>query len=291
MTPAMRRPGFVAALAALALALAGCSPEPQEASPALWRVEGTEGQSGWLFGTIHSAPQPVRWETPAVRSALGQAGAIVVEVGNLSDESGVSRTFADLARSPAQPPLSLRISAPDRPALGALLKKAGYREGDFTAMDTWAAALTLANAGEDQSWARNGIDRAIIAKASGRPVIELEGASQQLGLFDSLPEHEQRDLLTEVVREAAQPDRDITATWRAGDMAAIEKETRTGLLADPELRAVLFTGRNRRWTVRVAEQVRAGRRPFVAVGAAHMAGPEGLPALLARQGFTVTRIQ
>ena len=281
---------LLCALLAVA-ALAGCSQQAQEARPALWRVEDPQGQAGWLFGTIHSAPQPVDWETPAIGQALSQAEEIVVEVGNLADEAQVSATFASLARGPAQPPLSQRLAPADRPALAALLKKAGYREGDFTAMDTWAAALTLANAGEDQDAARNGIDRAVLEKASGRKVIELEGAKEQLGLFDALPEREQRDLLREVAREAAQEDRDITRTWRAGDMAAIEKETRTGLLADPELREVLFTGRNRRWTARIGVEVRAGHKPFVAVGAAHMAGPEGLPAMLAKAGFKVTRVQ
>ena len=117
------------------------------------------------------------------------------------------------------------------------------------------------------------------------------GAAAQLGLFDALPEREQRDLLAAVVAEAAYPERDLSASWRKGDMNAIEAETRSGLLADPELRAVLFTGRNRRWTGRIAQAVRSGSKPFVAVGAAHMAGPEGLPAMLTAEGFTVTRVE
>lgn len=274
-----------------ALGLLACSPRPQEAHPALWRVEGPRGQIGWLFGTIHTAPQPLRWETPAVRDALAHAGVIVVEVGNLADEADVAATFARLAKSGGQPPLSQRIAPGERPALTALLGKAGYQDTDFAAMDTWAAALTLARAGADQGNARNGVDRAVIAAANGRPVLELEGATHQLGLFDTLPEREQRDLLGAVIREAAAPDHDLSARWREGDMAAIEKETRVGLLADPELREVLFTGRNRNWTDKIATAVLRGRRPFVAVGAAHMAGPQGLPAMLAQRGFTITRVK
>ncbi|MCT2400759.1 TraB/GumN family protein [Novosphingobium mangrovi (ex Huang et al. 2023)] len=274
-----------------ALALFACSPSPQHADPALWKVESPQGQVGWLFGTIHSSPRPLEWETPAVHDALRSANMIMVEVGNLADEAEVGATFARLAKSSGQPPLSQRISSEERPALAALLKRSGYADGDFAAMDTWAAALTLARNGAGKEDARNGVDRAVIANADGRPVTELEGAVQQLGLFDSLPEREQRDLLGAVVREASEPDHDLSDKWRTGDMAAIEAETRTGLLADPELREVLFTGRNRRWTASIAEAIEARRKPFVAVGAAHMAGPDGLPAMLARQGFTVTRVE
>jgi len=247
---------------------------------------------GWLFGTIHSSPEPIDWETPAVSEALEKAGEIVVEVGNLSNEAQVSAIFARLAQSAEQPPLSQRVGPGRRAALAALLRQAGYRDGDFTAMDTWAAALTLANAAEDRDDARNGIDRAVVARAAGRRVVELEGAERQLGLFDALPEREQRDLLDAVIEEAAQEsNRDLSESWRSGNMVRIEKETRRGLLADPELREVLFTARNRNWASRIARTVQSGSKPFVAVGAAHMAGPDGLPAMLRARGFTVRRIE
>ena len=273
------------------LALLACSSKPQEAHPALWRVEREQGQVGWLFGTIHSAPRPLQWRTPGVREALDHSGIVMVEVGDLADEAGVAATFARLAKSQGQPPLSQRIAPRERTELAALLKKSGYRDGDFAAMDTWAAALMLARAEEGSGDARNGVDRAVIAAAAGRPVVELEGAAKQLGLFDNLPEDEQRDLLTAVVTEAVQPDRDLSASWRKGDMTTLERETRSGMLADPELREVLFARRNRDWAVRIGEAVKAGRRPFVAVGAAHMAGPQGLPAMLERQGFRITRVE
>lgn len=273
------------------LGLVACSGKPQQADPALWRVEDRAGHIGWLFGTIHSAERPLAWRTPRVSAALDEAGTIMVEVGNLANEAEVGATFASLARSENEPPLSARVAAKDQANLAALLKKSGHEDGDFAAMDTWAAALTLARAGADEGDTRNGVDRAVIASAGQRPVVELEGAAAQLGLFDALPEREQRDLLAAVVTEAAKPDHDLSASWRKGDMKAIEAETRSGLLADPELRAVLFTGRNRRWTGRIAQAVRSDEKPFVAVGAAHMAGTEGLPAMLTAEGFTVTRVE
>ncbi|WP_067734663.1 TraB/GumN family protein [Novosphingobium naphthalenivorans] len=274
-----------------AFALLGCAPQPQKADPALWRIESPDGHEGWLFGTIHSAQRPLEWETATVHEALNDAGTIMVEVANIADEAAIGATFAKLAKSEGQPPLSQRIAPAERPALAALLKRNGFHDGDFAATDTWAAALMIVRQDKDGSDPRYGVDRAVIAQADGRPVVELEGAARQLGIFDALPEKDQRDLLSVVVREADKPDMDLPAAWREGDMTAIEKETRTGLLADPELRAALFVGRNRRWAASIVQAVRAGSKPFVAVGAAHMAGPDGLPAMLASQGFTVTRIE
>lgn len=254
-------------------------------------VEGPGGGKAWLFGTIHSSERPLAWRTPAIERALGQSDAVMVEVANLADEADVAATFARLAKSEGKPPLSRRIAADERPALAALLRKSGYGDDDFAAMDTWAAALTLARTSAEDNDIRNGVDRAVVAAAGLRPVIELEGAKRQLGLFDSLPEADQRDLLAAVVAEAGRPETDLARSWRTGDMAAIEKETRRGLLADPELREVLFTRRNREWAERIMAEMKSGRRPFVAAGAAHMAGPEGVPAILAGRGYRVTRVE
>lgn len=277
-------------LAALALVgLSSCGEEPEAARPALWEVSGPGGSQGWLFGTIHALPRPVTWRSPRIDAALTRADRFVLEIDPGQDQAAMNREFAALARTPGQPPLAQRIVPRLRPRLAALLASAGRNERDFAETETWAVALTLARL--DAGDSTHGVDRAVAKLAGGRPVIELEGTRGQLRLFDSLPEKEQRDLLAAVVAELQAQGQSPADAWRRGDMAAIERETRRGMLADPELRAVLFTARNRAWTERIAAMLSAGKRPFVAVGGAHMAGEEGLPAMLAAKGYTVRRVQ
>jgi len=275
-----------------ALALAACSPTPDPASPALWRVEGPHGESGYLFGTIHALERPAAWRTSAVAAALAQSKSIVVEVAGLADGKAIKATFDRLGRSPGHPSLSARLPASLHARLDAALTQGGFHDGDFGEIETWMAALMLAHAQEPG--AENGVDRALLASAKGKRVVELEGADAQLAIFDRLSEADQRALLAAVVNDGGAPGAegpDLADAWRTGDMARIEKETRTGLLADPDLRAALYTARNRAWAARISAMLRLGDHPFVAVGAAHMAGAEGLPALLAGSGWKVTRIE
>jgi hypothetical protein len=285
----MRRLGGLLA----ALLLAACAPQPQPARPALWRIEGPHGEKGWLFGTIHALARPALWRSTQVDQALEGSNRIVVEVGNLADQAALRRTFAQMSQSPGLPPISARVDPALRPRLAAVLKQVGAREDNFANVETWAVALSLARASESAEDAENGIDRAVLAAADGKPIVELEGALAQFGIFDRLPEREQRDFLAAVLRDAGSVDEEagLAEAWRKGDMRGIEAETHRGLLADPELRAALFTGRNRAWTEKVATMLAKGEHPFVAVGAAHMAGPDGLPAMLTAQGYRVTRLQ
>ncbi len=281
-----------------AACLAACKPAPSElsgisAQPALWEVSGKGGASAWLFGTVHSLPDGVEWRTPAVDQALQRSGLLVLEVADLADRAALAQEFARLGRSPGQPPLLQRVTPESRPALARLLDQAGMSEGDFADVESWAAALTLAQAirhGESG----NGVDRALSAMAPAKPVAELEGAAGQLGIFDRLPEADQRDLLAAIAQGAATASAEqitLARHWLTGNVAAIAAETHCGMLADAELRDALLVQRNRVWALRIAGMIERGKHPFVAVGAAHMAGKDGLPALLAERGWIVKRVQ
>lgn len=283
-----------------ALALAACGSDPGDQadrtppSPALWEVASADGTlEGWLFGTVHALPDGTAWETSPVTEAIERAEVLMVEIAALENSAAISHVFARLARAEGLPPLSRRLPADEQAALRELLAAGSYSEGDFGATESWAAALMLAQ-GATSGDPANGVDRALIRRFQGKPIRELEGPERQLGIFDRLPETDQRALLSAVVAEgtASAAERgELVALWRRGDMERLARENTEGLLADPTLREALLVNRNQDWAEQLARVLPGTPPALIAVGAAHMAGPEGLPAMMRQRGYTVRRVQ
>lgn len=286
-------------LALATLALAACSEASKDVakpgpSPALWEIVGHGGAvEGWIFGTIHALPDDVEWRTALLEDRLVIADLLVVEVAALEDAGAMQQMFATMAFGRPPSPVAGRIDPDLRDELAELLTEARLGPDHFDAMESWAAGLALAQLAQTGD-VGNGVDRALLSEFEGGEVIELEGARAQLAIFDSLPEKEQRDLIEAVLIESAARKDDIGAlarTWQAGNLDGLNELTRQGILADPELKQALLTARNRAWAAQVTNLLSTSQRPFVAVGAGHLLGPEGLPALIEESGYTVRRIQ
>ena len=281
------------------LALAACQKAPTPAAepdalPAIWEIAGADGEAeGWLFGTVHALPDDVPWRSAELEQLLAQADTLVVEVAGLDDGEALGRTFTALAFDTPGPALADRVEPALRPRFEELLAEARMRRGQFDAMESWAAALSLAQVAQVGS-VENGVDKALLRDFAGCDVVELEGAQAQLAIFDRLPENAQRELLNSVIEESGDAEsqaRRLVESWRSGDLAGLEELTNGGMLEDGELYEALLVRRNRAWADRLEHLLSAPARPLVAVGAGHMVGPDGLPALLEARGFTVRRVQ
>lgn len=268
-------------------------PAPPVPKPAIWVIEDASGEAlGWLFGTIHALPEETVWETPALTRVIDAAGVLVVEVRNL-DSRSTGATFQRLARDEPVPSLAERVQPALRDDLAAIFDRTETPPDAYDRLETWAAALALARLAGTTSSA-NGVDQAVIARFAGRPVEELEGAEEQLSIFDRLAERDQRSLLVAVIREQDDPEaeaQELAKAWLAGDLAQLERTTRRGLLSDPALYRALSAERNQDWVAKLVPLLASGRRPLVAVGTAHMLGSDGLPALLGAKGYSIRRIQ
>jgi uncharacterized protein YbaP (TraB family) len=311
---AARRLLKTAAAAAMAASVAQAQPQPQAqpapqarpvparpasvtriARPALWRLRDRD-TTIYLFGTIHALPEGLHWHGRTLDRAFDSAGEVVMEVAPAELGAGAARAMRQLGLDPDAPPILERVPADRRAALAALIQRSGLPASLFDRMKTWAAAITLTaiNFQHMGLAGERGIETNLASAAGDRPTTGLETAEQQLGYLDSLSEESQRALLVSTTDDEAagraEFERMLDA-WSRGDVAGIAASFNTDETMTPELRRVLLTGRNARWTDWIERRLARPGTVFIAVGAGHLAGEGSVIADLAARGLRAERVQ
>ena len=129
------------------------------------------------------------------------------------------------------------------------------------------------------------LDLANHAHRSGAKVLTLETLRFQLDLLSQLGNREEiAAMLAEDTagNSAIEP---LVEAYRSGDEELLAMATGP---AEPAMQELLINSRNRRWAQKLSPVLARGGA-FVAVGAGHMPGPQGLVSLLHNRGFSVER--
>ena len=283
------------AVAVVVLA-AACQRAPAPVSHvALWAISDGGTPRGWIIGTIHALPPDTQWRRPAIDAAINAADQLVMEIGEPINPDIAGKALARLAMTPGLPPPTARLDPAGRAALVAAYGRLGLDDARFRDEESWAIALQISALASQKAGAtaQDGVEPQLRAAMAGKPVLGLETVDSQFAVFDALPPRAQNLLLADVAREATDPrndDADLLALWLKGDELGLEREASRDFLADPALREALLTARNRAWAGQIDTLLHSGAHPFIGVGAAHVAGREGLPDLLRAKGWKVSRI-
>ncbi len=282
-------------LAATAAIIALLGPGPAGADPALWAVSGQNG-TVYLFGSVHLLPEGGFTIGGALAAALSDAESVCLEVDTsaLDPAETTSLTLARAVDPDGRNLFDLLGPAADR--VRASAAAAGVDIAQFAAFEPWFAGLTVSvMALQDHGYdVEHGVEQIIQAEAkkAGKAGCGLETLDDQLGMLDELPAKLQQELLLQSLEEAGEVDeviRPLLAAWRDGDEQGLEKRLDEDFDAYPELAEALIFRRNERWAGHVSEMLEGSDDVLIVVGAMHMVGERGLPALLEDRGFRVAR--
>jgi uncharacterized protein YbaP (TraB family) len=257
------------------------------AHPLFWRLD-KDGQTSYLLGTFHGGVDPAALPE-VVWQRLAQARTFAME----TDVTRASELYRHRRRGPSikaalGPTYWRKLEA----ALGA--KRALALINDIPA--SAQGALTLRTIPRTASMDLALRDRAL---AAGKPVVFLEPLERPLALLDTwLTVRTLRDAIDDASANDQRMQAEVAA-YLAGDqrqllaLAADERrQARTHGHSPRELDAratQLLYARNAAWLAPI-ERLHAAGGAFIAVGAAHTIGPRSLIELLARRGFTITRL-
>jgi len=132
-----------------------------------------------------------------------------------------------------------------------------------------------------------------IAKNKGIPSDGLETIEFQLSLVDATPLDEQaKSLVSEVksYKKTEQMFNDMIDAYKAQDLSKLYSFVINSPDSGSEFNENFIYKRNQKWIPLIEEKIK-DHSCFIAVGAAHLAGENGILHLIELQGYTVTPVK
>ena len=288
----------VQALAQAQPAAPAASPAPiQGQGPALWVVKDADSTL-YLFGSVHVLRPTTGWASPRVQAAFDSASDIWFEISNPDDQAAIVPLIQQRGLS-LDTPLSSRLTPEENTQLDEAAKAMGASAAQLQPMRPWLAALSLSvaplvKAGYDP---KSGVELVLKARAeaAGKPVHGFETIDKQIGILADLPDDVQLAFLRETLKdydEATVKLDEMVEDWARGDVPAIERLMVQEMKTDsPALYKALLVDRNTDWANQIQTLLQGSGTAFIAVGAAHLAGPDSVQAQLKARGVDVEAVQ
>lgn len=272
--------------------------EPDLASALLWKIEGDDVKTSYLFGTIHMIEQDQYFFTNEMEEALKATDELVLEI-DLEDAMDLGSQIAMLQKALMKNDTTLQdLLTPDEyNAVKEHFEKMGIPFFLFERVKpmflTIFASEDLFSGGslnmdEIKSYELELIEK---AKTQNKPVDGLETVEYQMSIFDSIPYKAQAQMLiTSISADEAEDSMMDTLIYYYKEQNLVKLDRL--LNSDPTTnlyRKILLDNRNANWIPIISSKI-IERSTFFAVGAGHLAGDYGVIRLLMKEGFRLTPV-
>lgn len=263
----------------------------------MWLAEGVSNRV-YILGSIHLLRRDDHPLPTVMEAAYEDAEALIMEVD--MDDLDATAMQASTIR--------LGVIHDDR-TLKDFLGSARYDEAAAAAREMdipfemlnksepWYAAITI----EQLALTRIGFNplygiemhMAMKATQDGKNIAGFETIDEQLEFLDGLSIEAQNDLLMQTLAESNNIEAlmdDTIRAWRAGDIEYLETNILDDMAKYPELFNVIVVDRNRRWVDAIEALLDDDDDYLIVVGALHLVGDVGVPALLSKRGVRIGQL-
>jgi hypothetical protein len=267
---------------------------PLKKSSLLWKIEG-QGLSApsYLFGTMHMIEHDYFFFPEKLEKLMLNTEELVMEIDGLpSREESMALlklkegSFFDYF-SKEQTDSLLQWASSNLRMKESLFRKTMDSMKPFVFVQL---ATQWKFIGNMESYERT---FEALASTNKIPISGLETAADQMAIFDQLSKEQQTEMVMESIRnpekimqqtremEQLYVDQNIDSMY----MMILDHES---VIVDEQ--TTFLDDRNSRWIPLIIQYVKS-HSTFIAVGAGHLGGPNGVIRLLQRAGFTVTPIR
>lgn len=268
-------------------------PAPEQAS-LLWKIEGNGIKNpSYLFGTMHLIEKDYFYFPESLQKIVKKSDLLVMEIAGLPDQAEAMKylvlnegTFFDYF-SPEQTDTILTWAKAKMGLSEEAFRASFSKFKPFVVVQT---ATQLQFMGKTESYEMTLQE---MATTHGIKMEGLETIADQMKIFDDLTKAQQAEMVMQGIR-----DEDKTNKMTA-DMQQIYRRQRIdslytlihsegGVLAEEQ--NAFLDQRNRNWIPKIKQYVSSGKT-FIAVGAGHLGGENGVIRLLEKEGYKVTPVK
>jgi len=268
--------------------------------PSLWKISD-EDSDVYIFGTVHLLRPETQWQNATVTGAFDESDRFYMEADIMSPDvqRQMIQLMQDLGELPEGESLYDHMDVGDTYNFKRALENIEFDPKALDNLQPWNASLQIAQYQMLQSGYNplSGVEIILIQKANkqGKTFGYFETVEDQMkvlsgGEFDDQME----DLLamSETLTDGTAYLDLLVDEWADGDVAGLG-----ALVANRDIMGSdfayegLLKDRNEKWIPQIIDILDEPGSSFVAVGAAHLAGPDSVVLMLESEGVTVEKVQ
>lgn len=269
-------------------------PFPMEEKALLWEISGNDAKKGsYLFGTMHMIEKEFFLFPESLEKIVSKSKSLTTEIGDFSDQSGLMKlmmleegTFFDFFNETQTD--SILIWAENELGMNEKLFRLSFSKMKPFVVSQMGMQKLLSGKTESYEMTFHKI-----AKENKLEIIGLETVEEQMSIFDNLTREQQAAMVMETIRESDESMdffREMERVYALQDLDSLYTmiTSEEGVISDEE--DAFLDQRNERWIPKIEELI-ATKRTFIAVGAGHLGGPNGVIRLLEQKGYTLTPVE
>ncbi len=257
----------------------------------LWKMEAPSGKISYLFGTMHADDARINDFSPAIQDAMKASETYMMETLPARDPSIYFMPEGTLLKN--------LLTDAEYEKFKTLTEYHVMHDEAANRMKPWLLAVVFDLPKPDTGYSQDAL-LYHLAESQGKEALGLEDTLEHFASLDALTLDEQLTMLRAVLkRTQADKERDyelLLNAYLTGDATEINKlddKITGGMLPKAlwaKMRVKLLDERNVIMAKRAAEQANSAPT-FIAMGASHLPGDNGVIALLRKAQFKLTVIQ
>lgn len=267
--------------------------EAQNEKSLLWEITGNGLESpSYLYGTMHIGDKRAHNFSDATKLAFKQSKAYA---GELNLEEVDQLAILNLMKLPEGESLKDIYSEEEWAKIEKYFEQRLHANiNDFASYNTFFVYSLIVQA-TTKNQKGQAVDMYFYkeAKAAGKKLLGLEKAEEQMNAINSMDVEEQKKMLLETVEEkkgnSEKSMKKMIKCYAKGDLDKLQEiSSDAGMSSSFEQNFIIV--RNHNMADRMVP-IMAEQSTFVAVGALHLPGEEGVINLLREKGYTVEALK